>query len=112
MAGLYEGEGCFMNPLNKLTGNRYPSLVLVSSDRDVVEQAAKITRATGKIRTQKPTLGNKPLFRTTISGVKAAGWMMTMYPLLGQRRRAKIRSILTDWKEQKRSPRFFKKWIV
>lgn len=94
LAGLLEGEGCFRYETRRVG----PSIVLGMTDKDVVEKVAHLLGSgvvTRKIHLDKPW---KPCYISKLNGRAAAGWMMTLYPLLGQRRQAKIREILAKWK--------------
>jgi hypothetical protein len=39
-------------------------------------------------------------YRITLNGKKAIQWMLTLYTLMGQRRKAKIEEVLLKWKEK------------
>lgn len=103
LAGLVEGEGCFRMDASKYK-YRSPRIVVKMTDRDVVERAAGIFNS--KVRNIKlapaeVAKGYKPQFVTEVGGRRAAGWMMTLYSLLGNRRKGKIHEILTEWREIK-----------
>jgi hypothetical protein len=77
-AGLLEGEGSF-----GMSG-RSIAIVLTMTDRDVVERAA--TLVDGRVYTlAEPRAGRprKQPWRAQVKGPRAAGWMMTVYPFLG-----------------------------
>ena len=93
LAGLLEGEGSFMF-VNKQGCLR---ISLGMTDRDVIERAAKIT---GSKSIYESAGTNKPIFTIDISGKRAAGWMMTMLPLMGIRRATKIVECLSEWKKR------------
>lgn len=90
LAGFIEGEGTF-------DASRRHALVFATTDRDVAERAVRILggNLNGPYERDKP--GYKPVYRGTVHGARAAGWCMTLYPLMGERRRAKIREWLTLW---------------
>lgn len=94
LAGLLEGEGCFGHTGNCVT------LQLAMTDRDVVEKARRLVGAPSlyKDTRQAPRI---PCYSWLLSGQYAAGLMMTLYSLLGERRQAKIRTLLTIWKQAK-----------
>jgi hypothetical protein len=97
LAGLLEGEGCFR--WNVDTAH----ISLRMSDRDVVERAHRLLGATQGIVVQeperKPGINSKrTMYRVQICGKRAMGWMMTLYPLMGERRRAKIRDVIATWR--------------
>ena len=94
LAGILEGEGCF----HSNHGRRHQAKITLSmTDEDVVRRVAKIFNNTV---TMKPpsNQGNRMVFAVAKTSAPAAAWMMTLYPLLGNRRRAKIREILTAWR--------------
>lgn len=91
LAGLLEGEGCF----------RYrttPMIQFAMTDKDVVGLAAGLLGAKS-VRFRKQQAAHwKPQYEVSIHGQRAAEWMMTLYPLMGERRQAKIREILAAWR--------------
>lgn len=101
LAGLLEGEASFM--LKR--GNTIISMQM--TDRDVMERAAAILGAKLGDYARKPKgkASYLPVYHLAIHGTKAIGWMMTLYGLMGERRRAKILQILKHWKNSKSAPR-------
>src|SRR5437773_2144568 len=99
LAGLLEGEGSFFS-----SKSGTPQVDLTMTDQDVVEHAHTVMRATASIGRFQPASPPgktyKPAYRCVVYGRLAAGWMMMLYPLLGQRRRAKIREVLQDWRSR------------
>lgn len=98
LAGLLEGEGYFA--WNKSWGSA--RVMLRMGDRDVVERAHKLCRATGvlsKIQRANPRSAI-PMYEMRLYGKRAAGVMMTVYAVMGERRQAKIREILDKWKSR------------
>lgn len=94
LAGLLEGEASF-----HLHRHKYPRIDLRMTDRDVVEWAANLLGT--KLRLYPNSSGNPkhlPVWSTQVDGARAAGWMMTLYKHLGDRRRAKVREILSVWR--------------
>lgn len=66
------------------------------TDEDVVERATRILDGTTTYRNPiRP--GLKRVYSVRVSGARAAGWMMTLYVLMGRRRQAKIRDVLAEW---------------
>lgn len=97
LAGLLEGEGCF----GRSGGTARVTLAM--TDEDVVTRAARILRApvVGPVQpSQKRKDGGtrKPVYSASVYGSRAAGWMMTLYTLMGSRRQAKILESLVAWK--------------
>jgi hypothetical protein len=101
LAGLFEGEGCFT--AKRENGGGYPYIFCGMTDRDVIERIHKLIPST-VIEIKSKKLGYKPIWRWAIWGGKAAGVMMTLYPLMGERRKAKIKELLEKWKKTKRRP--------
>lgn len=116
LAGLLEGEGCFSWSSKRVSGAGAPVIYLGMTDEDIVSRAAWLLRApsvrrqAARVEADRPGFGGgirKAMFRTTVSGSGAAGWMMTLWPFLGTRRRAKITEVLAAWRlrpAQKRLP--------
>lgn len=111
LSGLLEGEGCFSGCSNRPS---HPSIQLAMTDRDVVEKAATIlgSRVGGPYFQKKRKVNGEarlPFYRCGVSGRFAVGWMMTLYSLLGSRRRKKISGLLYLWMRdvsiKSRSPR-------
>jgi hypothetical protein len=106
LAGLLEGEGSFGSD-----SADYPSVQITMTDRDVISRVARAFGSTerGPYKTRTPA-GNSgvPVWRAHAYGNRAAGWMMTLYPLMGERRKEKIRIALAAWKT--RSPKHQKAW--
>ena len=96
LAGLLEGEGCFQIRRTP-KGSLQVGVRLNMCDRDVVERAAMLAEA-AIVRTHVP---KNPKHNTThyfyISGNGAIRTMMIILPFMGERRTAKIKSIITVW---------------
>ena len=86
LAGLLEGEGCF-----GLQQRKYPRITLGMTDEDIVIRAATL------MKSRVTRCGN--MYRTYLDGAYAVGWMMTLYTLLGIRRRKAIVDVIKVWKE-------------
>jgi len=98
VAGLLEGEGCF-----HLNRGRAPTIGIGMTDLDTIERFKFVTKGAQKIHKVEKTNSaiaqlRKPAYSFQIGGSLAIEWMMTMYPLMGLRRKAKIREILHGWK--------------
>ena len=92
IAGLLEGEGSF-------AFYGCPILQLQMTDFDVVNDAQKILDPTANIRAHNPGGNRKILYHLHISGSIVVQWMMTLYPLMKERRKAKIIEVIKKWKE-------------
>lgn len=96
LAGLLEGEGCFIADTHGT--NRRPHLIvaLQMCDLDVVERAAtlmngNVTRSGRKI----PRPNESQSYRVKVGGAKAEKVMRAVRPFMGLRRSAKIDSLLS-----------------
>lgn len=99
LAGLLEGEGCFT------VSDKYPRIVLTMCDLDVMERANRLLRPFSDSLKNKPKRVQRqaetfrhPIYVISLSGARAAGWMMTLYDLMGHRRQARIREALQTWR--------------
>lgn len=95
LAGLLEGEGCFSLTKGSVT------VQVTMTDRDIVERSAWLVGApsVGTHATSHTKRGHQVCYRWTLCGSSAAAWMMTIYPFMGERRRATIRARLARWKQ-------------
>lgn len=112
LAGLLEGEGAFtwLRHFNKTLDRQVfqPRISLEMCDRDVVEHAARLMCPTSVRRIAPRSVNHKEKFVFVIGGDHAAAWMMTLWPLMGDRRRARMAAALSEWRSQprlKRRPR-------
>ena len=102
IAGLLEGEGSFT------ARNHYghPRITLGSTDLDVlVRLDSLIPGGTICERKARNSLAANPkrLWTWQLQKHKlAAGWMQTLYPLMGERRQEQIRVVIARWKEGKK----------
>ena len=104
LAGILEGEGSFtLGVVGKtLPKKRTPKITIGMSDEDVVRRVASILGSKSCYTRPQSTgviTGTKPMYRTECQGARAAGWMMTLYPLLGLRRQAKVQQVLKYWRD-------------
>lgn len=95
-AAFLDGEGCFMGATPKV--QKSICVVAVQADPELLYKLERLFG--GYVRQQKKVLGlgKKLIWRWYIFGPRAAGIMMTLYPLLSTRRKAKIKDILSTWK--------------
>jgi len=104
VAGYLEGEGYF--GYGKANGHRSKSLTFKisvgSTDRDVVEKASRILSGIVRLHSNGNGIRNgyakKQVYDFTIHGSKAIQWMMTIYPLMSIRRKARIKETILAWK--------------
>lgn len=98
LAGLAEGEASFF-----FGSNHTATFSLDSTDEDVVRKVASLLQAkSGSNRTAK--LSGKPVYRVYLTGSRAIGLMMTLYALMGRRRREQIVNTLMRWYETEGAP--------
>jgi hypothetical protein len=96
-AGLIEGEGSFA------MAGRTPKIAVNMIDRDIIERLAVILggRVYGPYDRSHVNLAHHPIWRTQVNGPSSAGWMMTLFALLGIRRREQVRRTLGDWRSMR-----------
>lgn len=101
LCGLLDGEACF-----RLNNRRSPQITLAMTDKDIIDNVAKLWesnvshRERTEVRNTK-YLGNKwkPVFSTNINGRKAIDLMVRLLETnrLSKRRTDKINEIITNW---------------
>ena len=98
VAGILEGEGSF----GFYRGS--PCIQVQMTDKDVIERVASILG----LNMRSPWVrkdGHKPVWSCVASGKKAAQWMMTLLPILGERRREKVEDSIRKWRASPNIPR-------
>jgi hypothetical protein len=102
LAGILEGEGSFWADKNRKTINRIrymnPQIAVEMADKDIIDRVASMLGNSVQSRQRDPS--KKRLYNTRVGGRKAVAWMLTLFTLLGQRRRAKIAEIMKEWRLQ------------
>ena len=101
MAGLLEGEASF-GLYQRPSGKSGLIISLGMIDRDTVEWIAARWCSTVRLRKKEP--GRQQLYVTQIQGGRAVSWLLTLYPLMGQRRRTQMRSMIAVWRTPNQSP--------
>ena len=103
-AGLIEGEGTIIASITKREGG-YPirqfRLAVEMTDLDVLKRLAGILGPRVTLRERKPPSLNpkhRQRYILCLTGSELAGWLMTIYPLMGERRRTRIRESLLVWR--------------
>lgn len=102
LAGILEGEGCF-----QVQGRtKVPRIVLRMRDQDVMEKVQLMFGCAMYLRKRSTysLFNEQPIYTLVLCGHKAAGWMMTLYALMGARRRSKIKECLINWRGVKARP--------
>ena len=92
-AGILEGEGHFH-------WHSSPCIALKMTDQDVVKRGARLCGYPVTSYQPKGKLTYKRVYSFQISGLRAIGWMMSLYSFMGMRRQARIRELLQRWHEK------------
>lgn len=97
VAGLLEGEASFFMSGRSIT------ITIRMTDRDVIDRVANLFggRVYGPVDRRYLDKGHQPIWQTQVKGPKAAAWMMTIYRLLGRRRRSQVALALRRWRAMK-----------
>lgn len=105
LAGYLEGEGSFCATPNRTA--RTFKLQVGSTDNDVIRKASRILY-NGQFRDVhrngngvRDGYARKTLHTVNVTGSLAIQWMMTLYPLMGTRRKARFKEIILEWKDYK-----------
>lgn len=93
-AGLMDGEGSFM-----LRRGLDPVVSLCMTDKDVVDRMHSIWGFGLRRETGLPS-GKTAFWWTVVQQEQAAGVMMTLLPLMGDRRARKIMECLAAWRSK------------
>jgi len=93
VSGLLEGEGSFAY-------YKVPTIDIGMTDFDVLIKLSNIMSSNSNVNKHGIDMrgDRKRLYRYKINGNLAIQWMMTLYPLMGERRKARIREVITEWK--------------
>lgn len=102
LAGYQEGEGYFsLHKYRDRQANFRPQVEVDSTDLDVIERVQRLWferyDIAAKIYPHKPSRKNaKTAYRITVQNDGARRIMRDLYPLMGERRRTKIRQVLAE----------------
>ena len=103
VAGIVEGEGCIVvSPKS-----RSLRLSVEMTDLDVLQRLATILGPTARVNKRNIELKNpahKDRYVLHLYGAPMAGWLQTIYPLMGARRQSRIRDALVMFKARKNKP--------
>lgn len=95
IAGILEGEGHFT-----VTQQNSTMIRLAMTDLDIITRARDIIAPGKKIGIkQSKREKEKDMFYFACCGSSAIQWMFTIYPLMGIRRKQKIREVVASWKK-------------
>ena len=95
LAGFLEGEGSFLVRSDRKPHT--PRIAFGTTDQDVGKKAAKLLG----VKLNGPYIKHqdrKPVYEVSVTGFHAASWMMTLYVLMGKRRKAAIKAALKVWR--------------
>lgn len=92
LAGLLEGEGSF-GTQRMGSGNLTAHVMLKMTDYDVVAKASAIMGGMAVIPQKRAQPHHKQAWRVTLKGRSAVAVMREIYPLMGERRQARLREI-------------------
>ena len=93
LAGIIEGEGSFM-----FTQDHYPRVKVKMTDEDIVRRCHAVA-GVGTVSGPHQYGTRKPSWTWVVQKTSdAAGLMMTLYSLMGERRQAKILETLGLWR--------------
>jgi hypothetical protein len=96
VAGILEGEGSF------LVYGYSPTIRLAMTDKDIVVRVRDIISPERLVHDYKNKRTNhKIVYIFTSHSTEAIQWMMTLYPLMGERRKEQIRAVLAAWKNSR-----------
>lgn len=111
VAGLLEGEGSFLLATTKQRGHTYfhPRIDLTMTDEDVVARASAVLGGTYRRVRYADILradgyNRKPCWKCSIYSGNALKWMKRLMPLMGERRRAKIKDLIKKRNEIRNKP--------
>ena len=99
-AGYLEGEGSFI--LDKarpgILTSRQPRISVSTTDFDIARKVAAILDSTVSKPYVPKKVNHSQFYKVELTGSRSIGWMMTIYLLMGIRRKKKIRECISVWK--------------
>ena len=98
VAGIVEGEGCLgIRPSGRTFS---PRLEVKMADEDVIAKLAYILgrRYAYCNEWAVKNTNRQKQYKVAVTGPSAIGWALTLYPLMGLRRRKKIREVVSYWR--------------
>ena len=100
LAGYLDADGCFFATGGGIYRSCCPIIQVAASDEDLVQKAARLMGILPEKIVRPPKQKNhyKQQYRFYVGSTLAASWMMTLYPLLCQRRKERIKKILGIWR--------------
>jgi hypothetical protein len=105
LAGILEGEGSFGMTRCCVSGRvyLYPLIQLGMSDEDVIKRVA-LLYGSAYYPVKPSRVGNKLRWRTTLTNQRAEALMRALYPIMSNRRQARIREVLQKCADRKARP--------
>lgn len=97
LSGLLEGEGYFMVKEDSSRRSKYMIAVRMT-DKDVVQKVARLFDCAVQFK-RRQDRKYKDIWCAEVYGDKAIAWAMTIYSLMGERRRIRIREMIAIWKQ-------------
>lgn len=89
LAGLLEGEGCFLGA--PPSSPNQPLITVVMTDLDVIQRVADMFGCSVvTIHTDRQNPRWKPTYKARMGGSKAVSMMHLLRPMMGARRQAQI----------------------
>src|SRR5712672_2716554 len=87
LSGLLEGEGYFAISTQN-GGVKIPRIQCAMTDKDIVIKASKMMLGLNRVTCSRAaTKQFKAVYQFSVNGDKAIEWMMTLYSLMGTRRK-------------------------
>lgn len=91
IAGLLDGEGSF-------SYSNTPIIQITLTDLDLLQKCHLEMKLNNRIYKVEKLLGHhREIYKFAIFGSLAIQWMMTLYPLLCSRRKARIKEVIKLW---------------
>jgi hypothetical protein len=98
LAGVFEGEGSFGLWGKQIKNNKYLSLKINMTDKDILERFLDFFKV-GAIYADKLQINRKPMWRWQITGIKAMEVLLQMAPYFGIRRKEKFEQCYQSCKQ-------------
>ncbi len=98
LAGVFEGEGSFGLWGKQIKNNKYLSLKINMTDKDILERFLDFFKV-GAIYADKLQINRKPMWRWQITGTKAMEVLLQMAPYFGIRRKEKFEQCYQSCKQ-------------
>jgi hypothetical protein len=95
-AGIFEGEGCMsVTRANRRSGGSI-SVYVGMTDKDVIDRLDSYWPGKRYVREHKGK-DWKPLYLWQLNGLEAYNFVKVMYPILGERRKARADELIALW---------------